>query len=85
MKYWQEQKDSDKCYFHCQSHASQDCNSIKNALQKTRDNGVTQGPPQQPEPPTTTDTDNATPAARRVTLELSDNPFNIHQMENIED
>eukprot|EP00957_Ditylum_brightwellii_P107290 8186962-Ditylum_brightwellii.AAC.1 len=62
-KYWQEQMGLDKCYFHCQLHASPDCNSIKNALQKAKDNSVTQGPAQQPEPPAATDTVNATPAA----------------------
>eukprot|EP00957_Ditylum_brightwellii_P079236 6026322-Ditylum_brightwellii.AAC.1 len=43
-KYWQEQTDSDKCYFHHQKlHSSKDCWSLQNAIQKAKDKGITQG------------------------------------------
>eukprot|EP00957_Ditylum_brightwellii_P160104 12187605-Ditylum_brightwellii.AAC.1 len=43
-KYWQEHTDSDKCYFHHQKqHPSKDYLSFKNAIQKAKERGITQG------------------------------------------
>eukprot|EP00957_Ditylum_brightwellii_P141902 10810672-Ditylum_brightwellii.AAC.1 len=67
-KYWQEQTATDHCYFHKnKNHPSSECKSIKNAIQKAKDDGVTQGQESPSPEPSGSESGQPAPAARRVT------------------
>eukprot|EP00957_Ditylum_brightwellii_P189187 14400674-Ditylum_brightwellii.AAC.1 len=77
---------TDHCYFHRnKNHPSCECKSIKNAIHKAKDDGVTQGQEAPSPEPSELESGQPAPAARRVTQELSDNPFDILQMEDIDE
>eukprot|EP00957_Ditylum_brightwellii_P065691 4982585-Ditylum_brightwellii.AAC.1 len=77
-KYWHEQTATDRCYFYRnKNHPSSECKSTKNAIQKAKDDGVTQGQETLSTESSGLESGQPAPAARRVTQDLSDNPFDI--------
>eukprot|EP00957_Ditylum_brightwellii_P141862 10808043-Ditylum_brightwellii.AAC.1 len=82
IAHWKEATTQDACYYHCFKHPGGVCFALEKALKKAENNGIMQGAQAAPAA-VNQNIEGEMPAARRVTHEVSNNPFDILQVEDI--